>query len=172
MKGIKNMFSIVRKVVAPLALVAAVAAFSTQAANAEPAKDAAKEVKFVTWLKDYIPATFSGAKVADHHDWFGANLSDLKLVVSWAQLHKEKESVGQVHGLKEGKAFFIATDKKENWASTAGVTYFEGAGYYVAGYVGATMGSWDVTKATIVQFDGDAKKFAEDMAKAWAKAKK
>jgi hypothetical protein len=151
-------------------LLALMSALAVQAA--EPAKEAPKEVKFVTWLKDYIPATYTGAKISDHGDWFGANIPDLKLSVSWAELRKQKEAVGQIHGLKEGKAFFIVTSKKQDWTSTPGVTYFEGAGYYVTGYVGATMGSWDATKMTAVQFDGDGKKFAEDMAKAWAKAKK
>ena len=32
------------------------------------------------------------------------------------------------------------------------------------------MGDWEVGKITVVQYDGDSKKFSEDMAKAWGKA--
>jgi hypothetical protein len=165
------MASLIRRMVPALALVAVSAACVVQAADTASAP---ATPKFDTWLKDYIPAQFAGVKVADHHDWFQARIPSLNnLSISWSELTKDNITLGQVHGLKDGKSLFIANSAKEKWTDVASVVYYEGAGYFIPAYVNATMSDWKVSKCTVVQYDNaDAKKFSEDMAKAWAKAQK
>jgi hypothetical protein len=151
-----------------VALMAFVSVFAAQAA--EP-------VKFVDWLQMYITTTYTNTTVVNHGngEWFQAKFTDSSsnaVAANWAVLPKKASTMGKVEGLKPGRSCFLATDKKENWATIEGVTYFEGAGYYISGYDASKMGSWEVEKDVLVQFTGDAKKFAEGMAKAWAKARK
>lgn len=121
--------------------------------------------KFVTWLKDYIPAQYSDATLTDHGGWFQAHVGDL--VVSWAEWKEEGITLQNVEGLREGKSLFINTSSKEVWSENDAVTYFEGTGYYISDYSSSSMSNWKVGTLTIVQFDGESNTFVEDMSKAW-----
>ena len=88
----------------------------------------------------------------------------------WNEIDKLNKELGrsftllkgiEAHALKDGKSIFISKDKKESWPEGDTVVHFKGAGYFVAGYESATMSGWNVEKSTVVQFDGDAKEFAE-----------
>jgi hypothetical protein len=126
---------------------------------------------FVNWLKGYIPAQYPGVEVVAHDNgqWFQAKLPDADLVISWAELSETSISLKHVEGLYEEKSLFVAKSTKGSWANLTSVEYYKNAGYYISGYAPDTMGNWDVGKLTVVQFDGDAKMFAETMAKTWAK---
>jgi hypothetical protein len=142
---------------------------------------AAEPVKFVDWLKTYIPSTYPDVKVDDNGEWFQAKVPESKstnvLVVSWAELTGE-EHVGftlknmENSGLKEGKSIFIAKGSKEKWADSPSVVFYPDAGYYIPAYAAATMADWQVEHFTVVQYDGDCKEFSDGMAKAWVKAQK
>jgi hypothetical protein len=161
------MSSLVRGIFTVLVVGAIVSACAAQATT----KDAPKTTtSYATWLKDYIPTAYAGVKVDDHHDWFQAKIADMSLTISWAEIKKEA-NLGKVEGLKDGKPLFVSNaTKDESWTKVDGVTFYEGAGYYISGYKGATMGSFEVKGMTVVQFNGDPKKFVEEMAKARAKA--
>jgi hypothetical protein len=90
--------------------------------------------------------------------------------VSWALLSETSITLNKVEGVRDGKSLFIDKTSKETWADVTGVKYYEGVGYYVSGYA-SSMGSWDVGKLTVVQFDGDSKDFVEKMAQARMNAK-
>ncbi|MBN1482892.1 hypothetical protein JXA70_21655 [candidate division KSB1 bacterium] len=138
--------------------------------QAEPAPEVAVKttVEFVKWLGDYIPENYPGVQTVPHEEgrWFQASITDVDLVVSWAKLLEESLPLKNVHGLSEGKSLFIDNPKDE-WADVESVTRMGDAGYYVSGYNSATMGDWDVGQLTVVQYDGDSKKFTEEMARAW-----
>ncbi len=125
----------------------------------------------VNWLKYYIPAQHPGATIQDHGGWVQAKLPG-GLVASWAQWNEAGITLKGVeaHALKDGKSIFISKDKKENWADLPSVAHFPGAGYYIGGYASASMSGWNVEKSTIVQFSGNSRKFAEEMANAWIEA--
>jgi hypothetical protein len=167
------MSSTTRGIFALLAFVALALAAGCASQPARPvtAKNAAKaDVHFVNWLKDYIPAQNPGVKIDDHGHWFQAKIPSSTLVVSWAELSEASIALKKVEGVKEGKSLFIAKGSRDNWANAPGAVFYDKSGYYVSGYVAATMGDWEVGKITVVQYDGDSKKFSEDMAKAWGKA--
>ncbi len=126
--------------------------------------------RFVTWLKSYIPAEYPDLKVDDYDHWFQAKFPDSDQIVSWAELPEESIALNKVEGLYEGKSLFINKELKDDWADVSEVEYYEGSGYHILAYSSETMGDWDVGKLTVVQFDGDSKMFAKEMAKAWEKA--
>jgi hypothetical protein len=161
-----------------VALLAFVALALTAGCASQPARlataqnTANPDVHFVNWLKDYVPAQNPGVKIDDHGHWFQAKIPSSSLTVSWAELSESRIALKKVESVREGKSLFIAKGTKDNWANVPGAVYFDNSGYYVSGYVAATMGDWEVGKITVVQFDGDSRKFAEDMAKAWTRAQK
>jgi hypothetical protein len=156
-----------------LVIVVIVTGCASQPLREGPLTDVKKaDMRFVNWLKDYIPAQNPGVKIDDHGHWFQAKIPSSSLTVSWAELSEARISLKKVEGVKEGKSLFIAKGTKDNWANVPGAVYFDNSGYYVSGYVAATMGDWEVGKMTVVQFDGDSRKFAEEMAKAWTRAQK
>ena len=134
------------------------------------AAEASAEKSFQQWLREYIPANCPGARLTDHHHWLQAHLAD-GVVVNWTEW-KDADSTFKTmehHSLKPGKVMFIEQKgPKKDWASHPAVTHYEGAGYFIAGYDPATMGSWDGKGLTVIQFDGNAKAFVEKMAKARA----
>jgi hypothetical protein len=161
-----KMSLVVCRTVTALALIGALTAYAAQAEDTQPATDASFEI----WLKDYIPTAYAGVTVKDfgNGEWYQAKLE--AITVSWAKIRK-MDSLGRVEALKDGKPLFIAVPTKEKWAEVEGVVFYEGVGYYVTGYVGASMGEWNVKDRVVVQFNGDPKKFVEDMVKAY-KARK
>jgi hypothetical protein len=141
------------------------------------ASQAAESSKFVEWLKTYVPAAYPGVKVVEHGggEWYQAKVTDSNsnsVTASWAVMPKKAATLGKVEGVKPGKPLFIAVGKQEKWTGVEGATYTENAGYYVAGYNASTMGAWVVENEVVMQFNGNAKEFAEKMAKAWAKENK
>ena len=129
-------------------------------------------LSFRQWLFEYIPVRYPDARMTDHGAWLQAHITE-ELVASWTQWNEKDVTLKYLegHGLTDGKAIFIEKAAKTDWISHSAVTYIEGAGYYCAGYDSAAMSNWDVETCNIVQFDGDAKKLALEIAKAWAKVK-
>jgi hypothetical protein len=162
---------LVRTSLAVIAVFAAIAAWTTQAADGGAAKTAAESnLRFTPWLKVYIPAAYSDAKMTDHGGWVQGSIPGL--TASWAEWNEAGITLKKVHDIEEGELVFISKDKKENWPESVSVVYFTGVGYYIAGYSAATMADWNVEKSTVVQFDGEAKKFVERMALARMKDQK
>lgn len=135
------------------------------------ARSAKANLRFVNWLKGYIPTQYPSVQVDDHGDWFQAKLPNSDLIVSWAELSETSIALEKVEGLREGKSLFVAKGTEENWADVGSVVRYADAGYYIPAYNSATMGNWEVGKLTVVQFDGDSKAFSEKMAKAWLSAR-
>ena len=156
-------------------IVLALAMAVSITSQAAPLKLDTESVKtnqpFRQWLFEHIPAQYSGAKMTDHGHWLQAHIGD-ELVASWTQWNEEDVTLKYLegHGLTNGKAIFIEKGVKKHWADHPSVTYIEGAGYYCSGYDSDTMGTWDVERCSVVQFDGDAQTFAVTMAKTWAEA--
>ena len=147
--------------------VAVVASVIADAASTAAQGEGAKATQpLVTWLKDYIPAKYPAVEFIDHGDWFQSRITDLDLVVSWAELPQPSLALKEVQGLDEGEGMFINKVAKDRWADLPGVEFHEGAGFYIRGYNSATMGDWEVGKLTVAQLRGDSKKFVEEMAKA------
>lgn len=124
---------------------------------------------FDTWLKSYIPTRYPKAKMEDHGGWAAARIPNL--VASWAEWEAGIK-LKQVHDIEEGESIFISKSKKETWPESVSVVYYNGAGYYIAGYDSKTMADWNVGRCTVIQFDGDSRKFAEDAAKAFVAARR
>ncbi len=131
-------------------------------------------LSFRQWLYEYISTQYPDAKMTDHTYWLQSHITE-DLVVNWTEWTDEDSTLKamEAHNLTQGKAMFIEQKgQKKAWADHPAVTYYEGAGYYISGYDPATMGSWDGKGLSVIQFDGDAEQFAENIAKAWAKLKK
>ena len=127
---------------------------------------------FKQWLLEYIPAEYPGAKMIDHGGWLQGHVND-KLITNWAEWNEQSITLKGVetHALTNGKNIFIEKAAKTDWVNHPAVTYYDGVGYYIAGYDAARMNGWNVEKCNIVQFDGDGKEFSAKMAKARKAAK-
>ena len=93
----------------------AISASSTAAQLKPPVKDAANPAStqplkttlpFKQWLYEHIPAQYPGVQVVAHDngEWFQARISELDLVVSWAELTETSIALKKVEGLREGKS--------------------------------------------------------------------
>jgi hypothetical protein len=135
------------------------------------------EPTFATWLRAYIPKAYPGVTVEDHGEWFRAVLND-KFSVAWACITETVEpELKDISGVvdkttgkfREGRIVFVSDPTK---AAMPGIVRFEGVGYYIPSFSSSTMGHFRVLGHTVVQFTGDAKKFVEDMSKAYLKEPK
>ncbi|MFG0289472.1 MAG: nucleoside hydrolase-like domain-containing protein [Rhodopirellula sp. JB044] len=127
-----------------------------------------KTNSFASWLREYIPVQYAGAKIADHGHWWQAKVGEPVLQISWAEI--PEKTLGVVHGLYPGKALFIAKPEPSAWSEVENVKYVDGVGYYVSAYNSETMGDWNVQGIAVVQYTGEessAAEFSAAAAKTW-----
>ncbi len=170
----KGELTMKRNLFVKLMLLSLMMSVSSISAQINPKASSEKaNLPFRQWLFEYIPAHYSDARMTDHHHWLQANIGE-DLIVSWTQWNEKNVTLKYMesHALTNGKVIFIEKAVKTDWVDNAAVTYIEGAGYYCSGYDSATMSGWCVEGCNVVQFDGDAKRFVEKMAKVWAGAQK
>ena len=167
--------SMKKNLITILMLLSLVVSISSIASPLKPETSlASMNLSFRQWLFEYIPTQYPNAKMTDHHHWLQSHITE-DLVVNWTEWTDEDSTLKAMegHSLTQGKALFIEQKgQKKDWADHPAVTYYEGAGYYISGYDPATMGSWDSKGLSVIQFDGDAKEFAQTIAKAWAETSK
>ncbi|TWT35242.1 hypothetical protein KOR34_01300 [Posidoniimonas corsicana] len=162
--GLPNLYAYRRVVVS----VGALQANKADKAGVPRAVEGEESVgqSFNTWLKSYIPTKYADAKIDDHGGWTQAHLSNL--IASWAPWNESGMTLKGVHDIEEGEALFVSKAKNSDWPESNSVTYWEGAGYYISSYQAESMADWNVEGSTVVQFDGDPKQFASEVAKAFS----
>lgn len=125
------------------------------------------ETHFSIWLKKHIPEKYPGSTFNHHGDWYQIFIPEYKLTVSWGFTPQATCALKKVEGLRENKAIFIAKKNKEYGASNSKINYSPNVGYFISEYESYSMENFDVGQLTVVQFDGEPKKFVKNMVKAY-----
>lgn len=126
------------------------------------------EVKFVSWLRSYVQKEFPEKKIDYHGAWYQSILPESGLTVTWGTMSNSEMALKELHGLFKDKSIFIEKSKSAGWESVPSVEYIEGVGYNISKYNESTMGHFDVSLQTVIQYNGaNSTAFTEAMAKAW-----
>lgn len=133
---------------------------------------ASMELAFREWLFDHIPTKYPSARMTDHTHWLQAHINE-DLVANWTQWNEENTTLKdmEAHALTVGKSIFIEKSEYCSWADHPAVTYHEGVGYHISGYVSKDMSTWNVQHCNVIQYDGDGALFSKEIAQAWRATK-
>ncbi|SNR54867.1 hypothetical protein SAMN04488009_2320 [Maribacter sedimenticola] len=141
--------------------------FIDELVNAFSRTSSVSEHDFMYWVKDYINNIYPSQKVAYHGAWYQSVIPQLDLTVTWGTMDKQQMVIKDLYGVREDKSFFIEKNSVEDWNKFPTITHKQGLGYYLSTYNAPTMGNFEVGNSCVIQFNGNANAFVDQMYQAW-----